>query len=84
MTAIEKAAQALHTEACRVMDTEESPWQDLPEELRDMYRGQARAAVAAIREPDEAMKRACGGDESILDGYEAMIDAALAEGPAKP
>lgn len=48
------------------------------------YSATARAVLQAIREPSDAMKRAgmdaCGGDGSVLDGYEAMIDAALEEG----
>ena len=50
MTAIEHVAKALHAEACRFMGTEEPPWDSLPEPLREMYRGQARAAIAAFRE----------------------------------
>jgi hypothetical protein len=50
MTAIEHVARALHAEACRVMETEEPPWDDLPEDLREMYRRQARAAIAAYSE----------------------------------
>jgi hypothetical protein len=50
MTAIEHVARALHAEACRVMETEEPPWDYLPEELREMYREQARVAITAFRE----------------------------------
>lgn len=45
--------------------------------------GAVRALLTAMREPTEVMRNAgvaaCGGDGSVLDGYEAMIEAALAE-----
>lgn len=53
---------------------------------RDYMRANAivRAVLNAIRDPSDAMKSAgmdaCGGDGSVLDGYEAMIDAMLEEG----
>jgi hypothetical protein len=49
----------------------------------DRIRLQAREVISAMREPTEAMWQAgmsaCGGDGSFLDGYDAMIDAVLAE-----
>lgn len=42
------------------------------------YEGTARAAIAAMREPTEAMLDADGGVDAI-DCWHAMVDAALAE-----
>ena len=39
----------------------------------------ARAAIAAMREPTEAMKRNVSGTTTDIALYQAMIDAALKE-----
>ena len=72
MTMLEKAARAL-----AVLDG----WKE------DHWRGfiaEARAVLAAIREPDEAMLSAAYGDAIVGHGaaYTAMIDAIL-EGETK-
>jgi hypothetical protein len=59
-------------------------WDGLTFDEEATVRMNVRAILHAMREPTEAMKRAgldaAGGDGSCLDAYEAMIDAAIAEG----
>jgi hypothetical protein len=44
----------------------------------DVCRSMARAAIEAMREPTDAMRHAAFDEGSIsLNGYRAMIDAAL-------
>lgn len=57
--------------------------------VMDEGRKEARAAIAAMREPTEAMRRQIARDDwmgrsdlSWTDGYRIMIEAALAEPPA--
>jgi len=64
-------------------------WADMDERQRDYYRDNARAAIKALREPNEAMVDAARGRIPAAhgqawifakDAYTAAIDAALAEG----
>jgi len=61
-------------------------WQAVSALERAIQIENARAILSALREPTEAMRRAglaaCDGDEAVLDGWEAMIAAALAEADA--
>lgn len=52
-----------------------TPWEDLTRAGQDAYGRQARAAIAAMREPTEAMLAAA--DEVSEGEWQAMIDAAL-------
>lgn len=58
-------------------------WEDLPPILRHEWVDCARAAIAAMREPTEAMKEAssryCQECADSLDAWHAGIDAALKE-----
>ena len=89
MTPIERAARAIY-EAVQP----EWHWNDPEAELsRRMYRKNARAAIAALREPDDLMMQAgaeivrhIGPDESedtflndAANTWRLMVDAALAE-----
>lgn len=69
---IERVARAL----CDSQETTDLNW--------DSWVHAVKVVLREMREPTEAMKlagvRAMGGDGSVLDGYEAMIDAALEEG----
>jgi len=59
----------------------QSPWwNSLSRQSKDRFRGQARAAIEAMREPTEEMWDA-GADaaEHNQGPWEAMIDAALGE-----
>lgn len=50
--------------------------------LKQLLRSQARAAIAAMREPTEEMRRALLGDTDELnfdDVWQSIIDAALSE-----
>lgn len=83
-TMIERAAQALRAEIAFPPDDADELWMvEGGYRGDDFFRDAARAVITAMREPTEGMKRAgmdaCGGDGSVLDGYEAMIDGALAE-----
>lgn len=70
MTAIERAARAMYDEVQPEWD-----WDDPDAELlRRMYRANARAAVAAIREPGIAL------DATTLRRWQAQIDAILGDG----
>lgn len=79
MTMIERAARAMY-------DTVQPEWDwDDPdaELLRLMYRDNARAAIRALREPDEAVTSAGYNAlqcyNSAADAWRAMVDAVLAE-----
>ena len=91
MKILERAARALYDRWLESPDVAREAitngphpaWDKLSCETQAKWTGDARAVMEAIREPSEAMKRAgmdaCGGDGSVLDGYDAMIDAALDE-----
>ncbi len=53
----------------------------MSEEVRELYREQARAAIRAMLEPTEEMLKAGRAHEAtdLASEYCAMIDAALAE-----
>lgn len=82
---IERVARAIAEEAAMWGDEATRP------EVRHAL---ARAAIAAMREPTEAMVEAGASDviqspcntsyEIATDAYRVMIDAALAEGAPKP
>ncbi len=90
MTPIERAAKAMYDAVQPEWD-----WNDPDGELlRQLYRDNARAAIAALRDPDELMIRAgaeiirhIGPDESddaflndAANTWRLMVDAALSEG----
>lgn len=52
-------------------------WIELPPIWRDIYRDQARAVIAAMREPNLAMRKVVSFEEAEIT-WPAMIDAALA------
>lgn len=57
-------------------------WESCPERTREDYRGHARAAIEAMREPTEGMLNASrAAAEFIVVGqeYREMIEAALSE-----
>ena len=64
-------------------------WASLPSIIKDVLTSQARAAIAAMREPTEAMVQigyaASNAHDHMPDdirsAWSAMIDAALADGP---
>ncbi|ANI78484.1 hypothetical protein [Sphingobium sp. EP60837] len=89
MTPIERAARAMYNAVKPEWD-----WNDPDAELlRRMYRENARAAIAALREPDDLMVQAgaeivrhigaAESDEAFLNDaantWRLMIDAAVAE-----
>jgi hypothetical protein len=73
---VEKVAKAMH----RVDALIQPSWESLEGEQED-YREYARAAIAAMREPTEAMIRAmCGSDvlaENAKRDWQSAIDEAL-------
>ena len=90
MTPIERAARAMYDAVHPEWD-----WNDPDAELlRRMYKENARAAIAALREPDDLMVQAGAeivrhigleeSDEAFLNDaantWRLMVDAALAEG----
>ena len=92
MTMVDRVARAIYGDMPRAMSAD-GEFENLWPETQDRYRSLARAAIAAMREPTEAMQLAghnvrndpttglpvhCGTDEI----YTAMIDAALA--PEEP
>jgi hypothetical protein len=78
---IERAAKIL-------ADVSDHEWAAAPEPKREFYRKTVRAVLQAIRDPSEAMVQAGHDlDSGIFDNeappeqrWQAMIDAALAEG----
>jgi hypothetical protein len=69
MSLVERVARALAAAAG-----------DDPNRYWGEYQDDARAAIAAMREPTEAMVNVLRNTEhGILDDWHAMIDAALAE-----
>lgn len=89
MTMIERVAMAL-SEA--LGDDWDSPTMFIDdanathETCREIYRDMARAAIEAMRDPDEAMMQAvdCGGEKREwlsgkmrINNWQSMIDAAL-------
>lgn len=82
---VERVARAIEASlGGRTNSSDVNPIIDpLHPDLRAALPGMARAAVAAMREPTEAMKEAgatyCQEYADSLDAYHAMIDAALKE-----
>lgn len=70
---VERAAKAM-VEKC-----EGTPLEQLTEYDRDIMRNAARAAIAALREPSDAMIEA-GEMCDAADVWRSMIDAILTEG----
>ena len=74
---VERVAMALCDERWR------GDWPKLNEGEREDWRGAARAAIAAMREPIEAMINSAhdriAGEGEIADVWRAMIDEALRE-----
>lgn len=89
---VEMVARALHENfRQRYVGADQTPWDQLEPLHREYGMSQARAAIAAMREPDVAMKlaadlffdntsRVFGLAEPVAAGkkiWQAMIDAAL-------
>lgn len=76
---IERVARAIHA-ARPATPWDGIAWKDLPDHEKGELRGQAVAAIEAMREPSEEMLRV-GVDRNMADGYwRLMIDAALGRG----
>jgi len=78
---IERVAKAIHDawgrEATNLWPGQwikHEHWEDVRD--KRMYLIQARAAIEAMREPTDAMRKACHG-ESVSQHWALMIDAAL-------
>ena len=88
MTLIETMAKAIVAQVYKETDGDVSGWDRLDEESRGQARRTARAALAAAREPTEAMRdvgtvefhRVYTREPIALNVWQAMIDAALEEG----
>lgn len=89
---VERIAEALwQSESLRASDRlRRTVWDDLLEQDRAKWRGLARAAIAAMRQPTDAMEKS--GNRALTDNglsdvesddatvaWETMIDAALSE-----
>jgi hypothetical protein len=76
-TKIEEVARAIMEDSGGGRDRPDFNWR--------YYESAARAAIEAMREPTEAMRRECDGwnaSPNDMEGcYSAMIDAALKEEP---
>lgn len=75
---IERVARAIVGEMEDQQLGSESPWHD--PEFRDNAFRCARAAIAALREPTEAMRvagvRLIDTDEDLIEAWRAMVDVA--------
>lgn len=85
---IERGARALYEDGRRGNQRDSYPWDQAHDEVAARYRASARAVLAAIREPTEAMLSAGGdavygqdpesGSNTVAaSAFTAMIDAAL-------
>lgn len=86
-------AESMVDRAARAMMSDEygqDGWNVTSEQMRNLWRLRARAAIAAMREPSEAMligardwslkKYGIGvGNDGAIGCWQAMIDAGLAE-----
>jgi len=91
MTPLERAARALYERGQDYrspMTTlgDPLPWEDLTTASRARYFAGAHVVLQAIREPSEAMIYAhseggLGFNDQVISDWQAMIDAALEEGP---
>lgn len=77
---VERVAVAIYS---KHLGSSGHPWNDVPDEFREGMKILARAAIAAMRDPTEAMLLA-GGDLNSMGDYpspgiswERMIDEAL-------
>jgi len=88
MTPVERVARAIYER--RVNGLMRREWDSLDERVRGFYVDDARAALAAMREPSEGMMEAADDHKwgKPIEGYavdvsaiyRAMIDKALEEG----
>ena len=70
--------------ARRLLESNGYLWENASEGTREEFEADARAAIAELREPTEAMIRACDWpntdrNSSLEDVWRVMIDAALAK-----
>lgn len=85
---MEEVAIALHECEMTALDNGLAPFERQPDSYKNTMRSRARAAIAAMRVPTEAMIEA--GDDICpiavvsADYWTAMIDAALAESTVQP
>lgn len=87
MSKVEEVARAIYeTEPYQISMQSEMPWADVHESQKEGFRVKARAAIAAMREPSEAMLFAYGttsmgpDDDALAKSvWHPMIDAALKE-----
>ena len=82
---VERVARAICENNHRAIFGTSVSWEGISAETMEHFRSVARAALAAMREPTDAMAYAGsetfgGGHEDETRCYQAMIDAALAEG----
>jgi hypothetical protein len=82
-TMVERVAKAIYEASSEAPD---GVWEEAPEGWRVEYRGMAREAIEAMREPtDEMIKVGVQTHEGVtysgIPSWQAMIDAALAETP---
>lgn len=82
MDMIERVARAICKDRYLDGGTDDDGWSDLTEMQREDYRGNARAAIEAMREPTGEMCEAgdaylVGGKEDLRQVFRAMIDEAL-------
>lgn len=80
MTKVEQVARAIYGTTALSQTTPQ--WENVRYELKDLFLRQAQVAIAAMREPTEAMEDAATGyEDACLGDWRRMIDAALAEKP---
>lgn len=88
MTPLERAARALHRRRVEGQHPKPDnyPWESLSRREQAIFRADAYAILAAIREPSEAMVEAGWASECVIPSqspegaWQAMIDAMLEEG----
>jgi hypothetical protein len=75
-TMLERCARAIYEERRR---REDDFYDDIFDHQREPWREAARAALQAIREPDEAMTKYCAWDGIDVGEWQSGIDAILSQ-----
>lgn len=79
---VERVAKAMYGGDADVFLTGHNPWDTCAAVIQEAYRREARAAIAAMREPTEAMLKRGAGTRATMQFLNQGISGPIGEWPA--